>query len=131
MSEKLGFDVLKGPGGLQSVPGGLLDPSWSLFSSLRPLVVLLETSWDALGGLWSQKKSALERLLAAPRGIPRQVSAILEAKRLPKGSPRGSEIEPKMRLELETRIRQKVVLFERISLIYEVLGSLFWKSKST
>ena len=38
---------------------------------------LLERSWGLLG----PKKSALERLLGGPRRIPRQVSAILGAKR--------------------------------------------------
>ena len=47
------------------------------------------------------EKISLERLLAAPRGIPREVSAILGAKRLPKRVPRGFKIELKRRLELK------------------------------
>ena len=57
---------------------------------------LLDASWDVLGA----EKRRLERLLAAPRGIPRQVSAILGAKRHSKGRPRGSKIECQRRLEL-------------------------------
>ena len=68
---------------------GLMDASWSGLGDL------LERSWTALG----PKKSPLDRLLAAPRGFPREVSAILRAKRLPKLSPGGSTIG---RLELKT-----------------------------
>ena len=57
---------------------------------------LPEASWNGLGGLLERslmapgpKKSAPERLLTGPRGIPREVSAILEAKWLPKRRPRG------------------------------------------
>ena len=64
---------------------GLMGASWSGLGGL------LERSWTALG----PTKSPLDRLLAGPRGIPRQVSAILGAKRVPKGRPRGSKIEPK------------------------------------
>ena len=71
---------------------------------------LLDASWVALGA----EKRSLERLLAAPRGIPRQVSAILGAKRLPKGRPRGSKIESKRRLELKMRILQKAMFLNRI-----------------
>ena len=71
-------------------PGGLLEVSWRSLGALRkawsakgglPVAygTLLDASWSDLGA----EKSSLERLLAAPRGIPRQVSAILEAKRLP------------------------------------------------
>ena len=68
---------------------------------------LLDGSWGAIGA----EKSALERLLAAPRDIPRQVSAILGAKRLLKGGPRGSKIEAKRRLELKTRFLRKPLFF--------------------
>ena len=94
--------------GCQMGPGGLLEASWRSLGALRK-------AWSAKGGLpvdygrlldasWSDRgaeKSYLERLLAAPRGIPRQVSAILGAKRLPKGRPRGSKIESKRRLQLK------------------------------
>ena len=92
---------------------------------------LLDGSWGALGA----EKSTLERLLAAPREMPRQVSAILGAKRLPKGGPRGSKIEAKRRLELKTRFLQKPLFFLWISLIFEIPGSSFggqnrWKLAS-
>jgi len=46
--------------GLKSVPRGLLNPSWSLFTSWRPLELLLEASWSALGGLRGQKEVLLD-----------------------------------------------------------------------
>ena len=51
---------------------------------------LLDGSWGALGA----EKGTLERLLAAPREIPRQVSAILAAKRLQKGGQEGPKSRP-------------------------------------
>ena len=76
--------------------GGLLEVSWSLrkaWSAKWGLPVdygrLLDASWSDLGA----EKNSLERLLAAPRGIPRQVSAILGAKRLPKGFPKRGQNE--------------------------------------
>ena len=73
------FEVPRGPGGVKMSPQrplgpflerlGLMDASWSGLGDL------LERSWTALG----PKKTNLERLLAAPRGIPREVSAILGA----------------------------------------------------
>ena len=56
------------PEASKSVPGGQLERI--LLSALRP------------------KKGGLERLLAGPRGIPREVSAILGAKRLHKRVPK-------------------------------------------
>ena len=71
---------------------GTLKKAWSAKGTLPGAYgALLDGSWGAVG----TKKSTLERLLAAPREIPRQVSAILGAKRLPKGRPRGSRIESK------------------------------------
>ena len=104
--------------GCQMGPGGLLEASWRSLGALRKawsakggLPVdygrLLDASWSDLGA----EKSCLERLLAAPRGIPRQVSAILEAKRLPKGRPKGSKIESTRRLKLKTRHLQKVSFY--------------------
>ena len=118
--------------GCQIGPGGLLEGSWRSLGALKKAWsakgglpgaygALLEASWVALGA----EKRNLERLLAAPRGIPREVSAILGAKRLPKGRPRGSKIESKTRLKLKTRFLQKVLFFpQRNSLIFEVSGSL-------
>ena len=79
---------------------GALRKAWSAKGGL-PVDYgrLLDASWSDLGA----EKSCLERLLATPRGIPRQVSAILEAKSFPKGRPRGSKMEPKRRLELNSR----------------------------
>ena len=77
--------------------GGLLELLKRLGRQRGGFQGLLDASWGALGA----KKSTLERLLAAPRGIPRQVSAILGAKRLPKGRPRDSKIEAKRGLELK------------------------------
>ena len=85
----------KAPDGIKMapkwIPGGLLER-----------LGLLEASWSAPGGLLESscsgsgsKKSALGRLLAAPREIPREVSAILGAKRLPKMRPRELQIELK------------------------------------
>ena len=89
-------------------PLGVLKKAWSAKGRLPGACgALLDASWGALGA----EKSSLERLLAAPRGIPRQVSAILGAKRLPKGRPRGSKIEPKRRLELNTRFLQQLLFF--------------------
>ena len=100
------FQVPRGLGGVKVGPQrplgvfleriGLMDASWSGLGDI------LERSWAAL----KPKKSNLERLLAAPRGIPREVSAILGAKRLPKGRPGGSKIEFKRRLELKMRFLQ-------------------------
>ena len=95
--------------GSQGSPGGLLGASWRPLGAIKKAWsakgglpgaygALLDATWDALGA----EQSSLKRLLAAPRGIPRQVSVILGAKRLPKGRPRGSKIESKRRLELKT-----------------------------
>ena len=83
----------------------------------RPLGELLELSWQA-GGLlevlersWSPpgpKKRSFERLLGARRGISRQVSAILGAKRLSQGSPGGSKIGSKIESGLEMAKSQKM-----------------------
>ena len=96
------FEVLGDPGGVKMDPKrplgpflerlGLMDASWSGLGGL------LERSWAALG----PKKRSLERLLAAPRRIPRQFAAILRAKRVPKGSRGGSQIGPRRRFELQT-----------------------------
>ena len=76
-----------------------LKEAWSAKGGLPGAYgALLDGSWGAIGA----EKSTLERLLAAPREIPRQVSAILGAKRFPKEGPRGSKIETKRGLELKT-----------------------------
>ena len=112
-------------------PGAVLGASWGHLGACWALGGLLKAIWRPLGRLLERcrdRKSSLERLLATPRGIPRRVSAILGAKRLPKRSPRGSKIEPKRRLELKTRFLQKVHLFNGI---YRCLWSWspFWDVK--
>ena len=62
----------------------------TIFEALEPLL-------DPSGA----EKTSLERLLGAPRGIPREISAVLKAKRLPKRSPGGSKIGSRRRLELK------------------------------
>ena len=73
-----------GPGGLLEASGrflGALKNAWSAKGGLPVAYgTLLDASWGALG----TKKTSLERLLAAPRAIPRQVSAILGPKGIPK-----------------------------------------------
>ena len=102
-------------------PLGALKKAWSAKGWLPGAYgTLLDASWGAPGA----EKSSLGGLLAAPRGIPRQVSTILGAKRLPKGGPRGTKNETKRRLELKTRFLQKPLFFQWISLIFEVQGSL-------
>ena len=92
-----------------------MESSWSCLGSLevswRPLGTLLERSWRPPG----PKKRSPERLLGAPRGISRQVSAILGAKRLPKRSPGGSKMGLQRRLELKKAKSQKLwdVLHEK------------------
>ena len=109
-----------------------MEGSWRFFGALKKALsakgglpgaygALLEASWVALGA----KKRSLERLLGAPRGIPREVSAILGAKRLPKGRPGGSKIESKRQLELKVRFLQKPLFFQYNSLIFKVPGSIF------
>ena len=83
--------------GAKWLPGGFLEHLGLLEPSCSGLRGLLERSWTAL----RPKKSSLERLLAGPRGILREVSAILGAKRLPKRTPKGWQIELERRLELK------------------------------
>ena len=95
------FEVPRGPGGVKMGPQkplgpflerlGLMDASWS---GLRPFGALLDGS--------RTKKNLLDRLSAAPRGSPREISAILRAKALPKRTPGGSKIGSRRRLELKS-----------------------------
>ena len=100
--------------GSQGDLGGLLEASWRSLGALKKAWsakggfpgaygALLDASWVALGA----EKRSLERLLAAPRGIPRQVSAILGAKRFPKGCPKRHENEVQKRFELKVAKSQK------------------------
>ena len=111
--------------------GAILGPKWApklvqnwFFFGVRfwnPLFCLLERSWSRSG----PKQINLERLLAAPRGIPREVSAILGVKRLPKGCPKGAQNEVQKRLELKMAKSQKSTTVHRICLIFEVPGFPF------
>ena len=85
-------------GGPRGVPGRRRRPLGGLLERLKGLGMLLDASWGALGAV----KGTLERLLAAPRRIPRQFAAILRAKRVAKGSPGGSQIGSRRRFELQT-----------------------------
>ena len=94
--------------GCQLGPGGLLEASWRPLGALKRawstkggLPVAYGTLLDAFSRALGAEKSSLEQLLAAPRGFPREVSAILGAKRLPQESPGGSNIELGRRLELK------------------------------
>ena len=118
--------------GCQMGSGSPLEASWESLGALKRLGrrrgglpgaygARLDASWDALGA----EKSSLERLLAAPRGIPREVSAILGVKRLPKGCPKGAQNEVQKRLELKTAKSQKSTTVHRICLIFEVPGLPF------
>ena len=104
--------------------GGSLESSWSILGRGSPLGSLLEGSWRPPGGLGAKKNSGepSKAILRRPKGL---VSAILEAKRLPKWRPRGSKMESKRRLEPKTRFLLKRLFFRWCSLIFEVPGSLF------
>ena len=119
-------------------PGGLLEGSWRSLGALKKAWsakgglpgaygALLEASWVALGA----EKRSLERLLAAPRGIPREVSAILRAKRLPKRSPGGSQIGSRRRLQLKRAKSQNLEDVSRNSLIFKVPGPPFGSKNGT
>ena len=86
-----------------------LEASWRSLGALKKawstkwrLPVAYGTLLDAFSRALGAEKSSLEQLLAAPRGFPREVSAILRAKRLPKRTPGGSQIGSRRRLELKT-----------------------------
>ena len=67
VSENHSFEVPERPGGVKIAPrrrlGPILEPLQLLEASWSGLGGLLERSWTALG----PEKSALDRLLAAPR----------------------------------------------------------------
>ena len=63
--------------------GGHLGRSRICSGGLWPLGDLLEASWKPP----ESKKNALDSLLGALRRIPRMLSAIIRAKRLPKCAP--------------------------------------------
>ena len=101
-----------------------IDPvaSWRalgpVLAAWKPLGGHLEDSWKPPG----PNKNALERLLNAPRRIPRQVSAILGPKSLPKWTPKRFQNEVQKRFELKIAKSQKPTTVHRICLIFEVPG---------
>ena len=84
----------------------------------RPLGSVLDGSWRPPG----PKKRSFERLLGAPRGISRQVSAILEAKRLPKRSPGGSKMGSQIESGLKKAKSRKIQYLSRENLHFEGPG---------
>ena len=87
----------------QMAPRRPLGASW-------PPEGLLEWSGRALGAVLGgsrTEKSPLDRLLAAPRGFPREVSAILGAKGVPKGSPKWVQNKVQKRFKLKLTKNRK------------------------
>ena len=95
--------------------GELLERSWQADG-------LLGASWSALGSLRGRKKRSLERPLSAPRGISREVSAILGAKRLPKGSPGESKMGSQIGSGLKKAKSQKMQYVLRENLNFDGPG---------
>ena len=79
--------------------------------------------WNPLCCLLEPKKRSSERLLGLPGGISRQVSSILGAKRLPKGSPGGSKMESKIDSGLEVVKSQKLQYLSHENLTFKGPGS--------
>ena len=106
------------PNGPWRLLGGLLEASWRPLGALKkawsakgvlPVAygALLDASWSALGA----EQSSLERLLAAPRGIPRQVSAILGAKKGPKRKAKRAQHRVQEATRAENVISSETVVF--------------------
>ena len=101
-----------------------IDPeaSWralgAVLAAWRPLGSVLDGSWRPPG----PKKRSFERLLGAPRGISRQVSAILGAKRLPKRSPGGSKMGSQIESRLKKAKSRKIQYVSRENLNFEGPG---------
>ena len=102
-----------------------MAPKWSQNAAKMGLGGYLEGSKICSGGLWhlggllessgrppEPKKSALDSLLGAPRRIPRQFSAILGPKVLPKGVPKLVQNGVQKRFELKAAKSQN---FEDVS----------------
>ena len=101
-----------------------IDPE----ASWRALGAVL-AGWRPLGGLLERprkppgpKKRSLERLLGAPKGISREVSAILGAKGLPKGSPGGSKMGSQIGSGLKKAKSPKMQYFSHENLNFEGSG---------
>ena len=87
----------RGPGEALEAPGGVWEASWNVLACKGHPRTLLEASGSAPGS----KKNYMERLLAGPRGILREVSAILGSKKPPKRRPKVCQIEFERQLELK------------------------------
>ena len=102
------------------VPKRLLEATWGCPGSAQAAFGLLEASWRALGSLRSRKKSALDSLLGALRRLPRQFSAIIGAKRLPKWGLKCAPNGVRKRLRLKMLKTRKSCTVQRISMIFLV-----------
>ena len=88
---------------------------------------LLEASWNALGALleaFGAQKSNWKRLLDGPRPLRRLVSALPGGQIPSKRSPGGSQIEVRKRSKLKMAKPWFLTTAARISMIFEVPGSL-------
>ena len=126
-------------GSSKTSSGELLEASWRLPElSWRLLERLggalgapgadLEASWEVLGRSWRRLRGVLEApwaVLEPSWELWRPCWSHLEAKKLPKWSPGGSRIGARRRLEPQTRIPQKLLFFQRILMIFKVLGHHF------
>ena len=85
----------------------------------------MEGSWGPL----EPKTSALDSLLGAPSTIPRQLSAIIGAKRLPKWAPGGAPKEVQNRIGL--KMLKSVQLVHRTQDLndFPVLRGSLWLPK--
>ena len=86
----------EGLGAIPELPRSFLGPGGVTSNSL-------ESSW----GLLEPRKSALQRLLSVPKPFPRQIAAIIKAKKLPKWSPEGAQSKLEWRLEPKSAKPQK------------------------
>ena len=71
------------------------------------------------------EKSALDSLLGAPRRVPRQFSAMIGAKSLPKWGPKWAQNGVQKRFGLKTLKTQNSCTVQRISTVFEVPGAHF------
>ena len=92
-------------------PKEALEASWRPLRAPKASLSAKEGIPGANAALSGPQKISLDRILAAQRPILREVSANLEAKRPPKGRPRGCKIESKRRLKLKMRVPLKPWLF--------------------
>ena len=102
-----------------------IDPeaSWRalgvVLAAWRPLGGLSESSWRPPG----PNQSALNSLLGAPRRVPRQLSASIGAKELPKWGPKWVQNGVRKRLRLKMLKTRNSCTVHRISMIFLVPGA--------